>query len=477
MSKTIPQLSTVPGGVTAGNLFFEVARQITAGNFNGESEKISGDALLALLAGTSLTLNIIQRLNPTGAAYDPATTYTLYDFLDIAYQGGHYAYINPVPGAGHLPTDTVYWVLISTDGPAGAVGPAGPTGPAGAVGPAGPTGAAGAVGPAGPTGPAGAVGPAGPTGPAGSGSTITVREADSSPSGVVSELVFPAGSLAIAGGIGTLQFASAAGLTQNLTFYIRPDGNDANGGLSDISSEAFLTINRFYQVASGLTLAGFTATGKIADGTYNTAISNTMLSGIGAGEVVLSGNATNPSLVKVVATSDLTNVGAIFLCRGAKSAVMRVQNLEISSPVTTGVVFGILSSSSAYCEFNNINFGQISAAAGQQLRAEDNGILRSTGNYSILGGATSHIVGSGGGIIRVQSRTVTLLNTPVFGTFADLSLGSSFIANGNTYSGSATGVKYNVRSHGRIFVSGAATSYLPGDTAGLIDAVSFGLYL
>lgn len=122
MSKTIPQLNTVPGGVAAANLFFEVARQITAGNFNGESEKISGDALLALLAGTSLTLNIIQRLNPTGAAYDPATTYTLYDFLDVAYQGGHYAYIGVAPSSGNAPTDSAYWLLISEDGADGASG-------------------------------------------------------------------------------------------------------------------------------------------------------------------------------------------------------------------------------------------------------------------------------------------------------------------------------------------------------------------
>ena len=127
MSKTIPQLSTVPGGVTAANLFFEVARQITAGNFNGESEKISADALFALLAGTSLTVNIIQRLNPTGVAYNPATTYTLYDYLDVAYQDGHYAYINPAPSAGHLPTDSAYWLLISSDGADGADGASGLT--------------------------------------------------------------------------------------------------------------------------------------------------------------------------------------------------------------------------------------------------------------------------------------------------------------------------------------------------------------
>jgi hypothetical protein len=49
LSKTIPDLNLVPGGVTAANLFFEVARQINPGNFNGESERISGNSLAQIL--------------------------------------------------------------------------------------------------------------------------------------------------------------------------------------------------------------------------------------------------------------------------------------------------------------------------------------------------------------------------------------------------------------------------------------------
>jgi hypothetical protein len=121
LSKKIPDLDVVPGGVTAANLFFEVARQISAGNFNGESERIAGDALLSLFAGTSLTLNIIARLNPTGLAYDPAKTYTLYDYLDVAYQGKHYAYIGEAPSAGNAPPDPLHWLLISSDGTGGGI--------------------------------------------------------------------------------------------------------------------------------------------------------------------------------------------------------------------------------------------------------------------------------------------------------------------------------------------------------------------
>ena len=58
-----------------------------------------------------------------------------------------------------LPTNTPV-----SQGPQGAIGPAGPPGPQGAIGPAGPPSPQGAIGPAGPPSPQGAIGPAGPPG-------------------------------------------------------------------------------------------------------------------------------------------------------------------------------------------------------------------------------------------------------------------------------------------------------------------------
>ena len=63
-----------------------------------------------------------------------------------------------------LPTNTPV-----SQGPQGAIGPAGPPGPQGVIGPAGPPGPQGAIGPAGPPGPQDAIGPEGPAGAARSG--------------------------------------------------------------------------------------------------------------------------------------------------------------------------------------------------------------------------------------------------------------------------------------------------------------------
>lgn len=312
-------------------------------------------------------------------------------------------------------------------------------------------------------------------GPAGSGSTVRLREVDGTPNDLITDIIVPNGSLSIASGIATLQFATAAGLTANQTFFIRPDGNDTNNGLTDTPSGAFLTIQRYYDIVATLQLNRFTVTGQLADGTYNTTVSNIMHSGIGVGEVVISGNATTPSNVHIIGTADLTASGALFLCRGTKSAIMRVQNLKYSSPVATGVFIGILSSSGAYLEFSNVDCGLISNANGKHLRVEDNATLRAVGNYVITGGASNHY-DSVDGLLRVQSRTVAISNSPVFGTFADCNLGK-MIVNGNTYSGTpATGIRFNVRNGGQMFVNGAGLNYLPGSSNGVVDSNSYGHY-
>jgi hypothetical protein len=113
--KKISDLSPVPSGTPASQLFLETARQISAGVWAGESERIGATDFVALLAaaGASLSVNITSLLNDRGT-YSPGSTYTRYDF--VAYGGGHYAYVNGTPGSGNAPPNVAYWVLISVDG-------------------------------------------------------------------------------------------------------------------------------------------------------------------------------------------------------------------------------------------------------------------------------------------------------------------------------------------------------------------------
>lgn len=73
-------------------------------------------------------------------------------------------------------------------------------------------------------------------------------------------------------------------------------------------------------------------------------------------------------------------------------------------------------------------------------------------------------------MIRVQSKTITLTGTPGFasGGFAWATTGSSMFINNNTFSGSATGVRYLVEQNS-VLLAGGVSTYLPGDTAGVVQ--------
>lgn len=72
-----------------------------------------------------------------------------------------------------------------------------------------------------------------------------------------------------------------------------------------------------------------------------------------------------------------------------------------------------------------------------------------------------------GGLILVNGQTVTISGTPAFGSaFAFAWRTGTVDAYNNTYSGAATGVRYNANMNGVIVVGGAGATYLPGNSAG-----------
>jgi hypothetical protein len=98
-----------------------------------------------------------------------------------------------------------------------------------------------------------------------------------------------------------------------------------------------------------------------------------------------------------------------------------------------------------------------------------------TGNYSITGAAGYHVLVRDTSIIGIVSKTITLTGTPAFTAFAyAINLGN-LIANGNTFSGSATGQRYNVSINSVIFTNGGGANYFPGNSSGA--AATGGLYV
>ena len=245
-------------------------------------------------------------------------------------------------------------------------------------------------------------------------------------------------------------------LTAPRTYYVRPDGNDTNDGLSDTAGGAFLTIQKAVDVVFGtLDLGGFDVTIQLADGSYSAGVA-VRSPQVGAGLVTIQGNASHPENV-IIANSSLAVFGVIEVVNGA---TLHIQDVQIQSTQRSG----LLTRANGTISFSGIRFG---AVQSYHMYADDQGYIRCEGNYAIVGGGMGHMGAGGGAGLRCQNKTVTLIGTPNFSTvFAEAAINGFLIVNGNTYSGSATGKRYQANQSGTILTNGAGATYLPGSVAG-----------
>ena len=265
--------------------------------------------------------------------------------------------------------------------------------------------------------------------------------------------------IVIASDTGRVSFPQGAvGLREKLTgtrtYYVRPDGSDSNDGLSDSAGGAFLTIQKAINVVFGeLDLGAFDVTIQLADGTYTTGC-NVTAPRLGTGTVTIQGNAAQPENVIVTAAS-----AGCF--RATAAAALVVRDMELR---TTGAVHALVALLGGHIQFGNIRFG---SCGGVHVRAEIGGLVEAVGDYSIVAAAASHFSTGLAGVIRVMSQSVTLTGTPAFSSaFAQGTTGGQTVLVGNTFSGAATGKRYDVILNAAVNVGGAGVNYLPGSAAG-----------
>lgn len=243
-------------------------------------------------------------------------------------------------------------------------------------------------------------------------------------------------------------------LTAARTYYVRPDGSDANDGLANNAGGAFLTIQKAIDVVFGtLDLDAFNITIQLGDGTY-TAGGNATAPRLGTGLVTIQGNATLPQNV-------IVNAASIGCFRAASGASLIVKDMELR---TTSGINCLVAAIGGFIQFGGVRFG---TSGSNHIRTEIGGLVEAIGNYSIVGNASSHINMGLGGIVRVSGRTIMLTGNPAFGAaFVLGTTGGMAVLNGNTFPGAATGKRYDVTLNAGVNVTGAGVNYLPGDVAG-----------
>jgi hypothetical protein len=278
-------------------------------------------------------------------------------------------------------------------------------------------------------------GPAGPTGPAGAAGVQGIPGLDG--------LDGPTGPPGIGGTV----------ISSNTTYYVRTDGSNTNPGTANTAGGAWLTIQ--YAVSFVVTYLivrpGVTLTIQLGDGTYSEAVTLSPFSG--GGIVLIQGNTGNSSSV-VVSTAN-----TCFTSNG--TALWQLAYLKF-----TGTAGAISALYNGFIQISNVNFG--ASAGGVHINSDRSSVVLLSGNYTISGAAAYHMVAVQGAVIRVPSAiTVTVSGTPAFsGNFAYADTCGVLHIIGVTYSGSATGARYNISFNAVCTTNGGGANYFPGNSAG-----------
>lgn len=259
-------------------------------------------------------------------------------------------------------------------------------------------------------------------------------------------------------------------LTADRTYYVRTDGSDSNTGLANTSGGAFLTIQKAIDVIKALDFNDNTITIQVGNGTYTGSI---VVAGM-VGQTItqtpklyLRGDPTTPSNVVI----SVTGSNCLFAQRQAQ---IWVEGFRFQT-TTSGTAIFVASGGNVF--MSKCDFGSLQ---GHGLWATGNGTIDIIGDYSISGGSACHwVVNDGGRIFSFPddagsspygTATITLTSTPAFSTaFAQAdAVGSIAIAAYGpvTFSGTASGKRYDVLNNAVINTFGAGATYLPGTVAG-----------
>jgi hypothetical protein len=251
-------------------------------------------------------------------------------------------------------------------------------------------------------------------------------------------------------------------LTENRTYYVRSDGSDTNTGRANNAGGAFRTIQKAINTVAALDISIFNVDIRLSAETYTgIIIANVTAPWVGAGTVTIKGQ---PGTILQASNTCVqsSNVGTRI----------RVDTLDIRSSS-----IGLQAINGGMIEIGSgLIFGQCNA---NHMRSNGPGskIIATGASYTINGNAGVHYNASPGGFIDGTSANVKLTGTPAFSVafcFSDRLGLATFLA--ASFSGSATGPRYNVNSNAVINTSGGGANFFPGSTAGT-DNSGAGKYL
>lgn len=249
-------------------------------------------------------------------------------------------------------------------------------------------------------------------------------------------------------------------LTAPITFYVSPAGNDANDGLTQGTAWASIT-HAYNYIRDRLDLNGYQSTIQLADGTYASA--TFQFPCIGPAPII-QGDLADPTRAIVNGVS----VPAITATAGAQ---VIVQDFTVTATGPAGdygaIGAGLLASGGGVIIMRSgMNFGACSTA---HVAAYGSGVISCAGTgvvYTISGSAPQHVL-IDSGLVSIADANISIAPGVNFSTaYVYATNGASNMDGwGCTWTGTATGLRYNVTNNAT--VHGNGPNYFPGNQAGV----------
>jgi hypothetical protein len=274
-------------------------------------------------------------------------------------------------------------------------------------------------------------------------------------------------------------------LTANRTYYVRTDGSDSNTGLANTAGGAFLTIQRAYDViATTLVLGEYRVTIQVGAGTYSAPGGNSAVLQIF--EPWVGGKGSGGSTVNAAVHlkgDEATPANCIISCGTTYGvfvnvpipSALKISGFKFQGTSDGAAIFNNAPGSKIY--FGAVDFGSMGSGFSKHLWvAQSSVIFNLNEEYTISGGAGMHAFCEVGGVVDLELMTATLTGTPAFGTAFVRAESSGVFYSASTWSGAATGKRFQARGGGHIRLYDesfadlgvSALSRLPGNADGEI---------
>lgn len=245
-------------------------------------------------------------------------------------------------------------------------------------------------------------------------------------------------------------------LESDRTYYIATTGNDSNEGSP---ASPFRSIQKFINVASSFDLNGFNITGAIFTGTYVEAL--TLRPFLGQGYIRVSG--LPDSIVEISPISGECVYGNF------DTGKYQLDNVKLTPPFNAHIYL----ERAAYLEYWAITFSGTDpevdhvTLSGQKVRARQIDIV------TIESSGYSHMYITDGATF--EGGICTIVGNPAFSDAFIWATSDSCARWYGTFTGTATGKRFSVRSNATVIVDSTDLNYFPGSLAGTVD--SGGLYI